>query len=258
MGVKGIVNRLLKYTGVLVLILALTAQPTAYANVNAQSSKKYEEKFNMSYIYFGQSDLYNSQVAKTKNSLNEISPNYFNISKDGDMELTPAVDAEFIDEMHSEGIKVVPFLSNHWDSEAGRNALENGTSLAEELADAVKEYNLDGINVDIEGLNENDRDSYTEFVKILRSKLPEGISLSVAVAANPRDFTIGWQGSYDYESLAKYADYLMIMAYDEHYGGAKPGPVASSSFVEDSIKYALERVPKEKIVLGIPFYGRYW
>jgi len=51
----------------------------------------------------------------------------------------------------------------------------------------------------------------------------------------------------------------MLMAYDEHYSGGEPGPVASANFVEKSILYALNNgVPKEKLVLGIPFYGRYW
>jgi hypothetical protein len=48
------------------------------------------------------------------------------------------------------------------------------------------------------------------------------------------------------------------MAYDEHYYGSVPGPVASSSFVEASIQYALKHVPANQIVLGLPIYGRYW
>ena len=50
----------------------------------------------------------------------------------------------------------------------------------------------------------------------------------------------------------------MLMAYDEHYEGGEVGPVAGIEFVEDSIKYALNYVSNNKIVLGVPFYGRYW
>lgn len=47
------------------------------------------------------------------------------------------------------------------------------------------------------------------------------------MAANPKGWTTGWHGSYDYKSLAEYADYLMIMAYDESWNGSSEGPVAS-------------------------------
>jgi spore germination protein YaaH/AraC-like DNA-binding protein len=216
-----------------------------------------EKKFNMSYIYFGNANAYISHVNDTRNSLNEISPNYFNLDMNGNLVLT-AIDINFINEMHSRDIKVVPFLSNHWDREKGRAALKNRAKLVTQIADAIEAYNLDGINVDIENMTQEDRNDYTDFVRMLNAQLPPGKIIAVAVAPNPYGVNKGWQGSYDYASLAKYSDYLMIMAYDEHYQGGSPGPVASLPFVEKSIKYALERVPKDKIVLGIPFYGRYW
>ncbi|HHW47300.1 MAG TPA: glycoside hydrolase [Clostridiaceae bacterium] len=215
-------------------------------------------KFNMSYIYFGDPSMYKYYVNRTNGSLDVVSPNYFDLYDNGTLKLTNSLSTDFINEMHKMGVKVVPFLSNHWDRNKGKKALENRAVLAQQIADAVKKYNLDGVNVDIENVTENERDIYTDFVRILRSKLPSNKEVSVAVAPNPYNATKGWQGSYDYASLAKYSDYLMIMAYDEHYQGGAPGPVASAGFVEASIKYALQRVPKEKIVLGIPFYGRYW
>ncbi len=78
------------------------------------------------------------------------------------------------------------------------------------------------------------------------------------MASNPSGATTGWAASYDYEALADYADYLMIMTYDEHYEGGSAGPVASLSFVENSIKYALKKTTADKIMLGLPFYGRLW
>lgn len=155
--------------------------------------------------------------------------------------------------MQNRGIKVVPFLSNHWDREKGIKALANRHSLSDQIVSSIVMYNLDGVNVDIENVTHLQREYYTDFVRLLREKMPEGKTLAVAVAPNPYGITTGWHGSYDYKSLAKYSDYLMIMAYDESYPGGPAGPVASYDFVEATIIKALTEVPKDKIVLGIPF-----
>ncbi|HHV98706.1 MAG TPA: glycoside hydrolase [Clostridiaceae bacterium] len=238
---------------ILILVTFIVILSPAVNGVDAQT-----KRFNMSYIYFGKPSTYSYYVDRTKGSLNEISPSYFNINSEGNLEIDLSFDTNFINEMHARGVKVVPFLSNHWDRSAGRNALSKREALAQQIATVINKYNLDGVNVDIENLTEADRENYTDFIRILRNKLGYKKSLSVAVAPNPYNISKGWQGSYDYAALAKYSDYLMIMAYDESYQGGPAGPVASASFVERSIEHAIERVPKNKIVLGIPFYGRLW
>jgi spore germination protein YaaH len=230
----------------------------AFSPYIAKTASSNTEKFNMSYIYFGDSSSYVYHVENTRNSLNEISPSYFDLNEDGTLLLTRAVDADFVKKMHDRNIKVVPFLSNHWDRSKGAAALENREELAEEIADAVKKYNFDGVNVDVENMTKEYRDSYSDFVRLLRKKLPSGKTIAVAVAPNPYWTDKSWQGSYDYSELSKYSDYLMVMCYDESYESGPAGPVASASFVEQSIIYALEHAPREKIVLGVPFYGRYW
>lgn len=237
---------------VLIIGILLIILPMVKEDVKASS------KFNMSFVYFGDKNNYTEYVDRTGNSLNVLSPSYFDINSDGTLKITEKFDLEFIKEMHKRNKKVVPFLSNHWDRTIGRAALENRDKLTDEIVQAINEYNLDGINVDIENLTESDKKDYIDLVKMLRDKLPSEKEVSISVAANPKGLTIGWHGSYDYSELSKYCDYLLIMAYDESYFGSLPGPVASISFVEESIKYALKRVPAEKIVLGIPYYGRYW
>jgi spore germination protein YaaH len=217
-----------------------------------------EYKFNMSYIFFSDTSDYTAMVDSAENSLNEVSPNYFALSNDGSLALTATVSADFVSDMHSRGITVVPFLTNDWSRSVGKAALNNREQLAQDIASAVSLYNLDGVNIDIENVTSDEREAYVDFVRLLRGLLPEGKTLVVSVAANPWGWTTGWQGSYDYAALSEYCDYLMIMAYDEHYYGGTAGPVSSITYVEDSIKYAVSLVPKEKIVLGLPFYGRIW
>ena len=98
--------------------------------------------------------------------------------------------------------------------------------MSDEIAAAIEKYNLDGVNVDIENLTEQDRGKVCSFIRQLRWKIPPEKTVAVSVAANP-GLTSGWYGSYDYEELAKYSDYLMVMAYDEHYAGGRQGMIAS-------------------------------
>lgn len=215
------------------------------------------EKMNMSYLYFGDTDQFIQKVEATNQSVDTVSPSYLDLFPDGTLD--EKVDPVFVETMHEMNVKVVPFLSNHWDREKGRAALENREALAEIIIQTINQYQLDGIHLDLENLTEEDRDQLTDFVRILREGLPKDKEVSIAVAANPGGWNKGWQGSYDYAKLAEYSDYLMLMTYDESYYGSNPGPVASLTFVEKSIQNALEQgVPNDKLVLGIPFYGRYW
>ena len=214
-------------------------------------------RYAMSYIYFGSHSQQLEYISLAQDTLAVVSPSYFDIGTDGILSIN-YISKSYIDSVHEKGIRVVPFLSNHWDREGGIKALDNLDALSSQLAAAVEQYNLDGINVDIENVTHNERDKYSEFVRQLRHKIPEHKEVSVAVAANPNGWTQGWHGSYDYRALGEAADHLFIMSYDEHYQGGEPGPVASIQFVEQSIQYALKHTKPEKIVLGIPFFGRIW
>lgn len=214
-------------------------------------------KYSMTYLSYGSYDKQLEYVALSNNSFSVISPSYFNIGTDGSLAVEE-ISASYVDAMHQKNVKIVPFLSNHWDRTAGNLAMKNVDKLAEQVAQAVEKYNLDGVNVDIENVTHQYREQYTELVRLLRRKIPKEKEVSVAVAANPNGWNLGWHGSYDYKALGEIADHLFLMAYDEHYNGGEAGPVASISFVERSIQYALQYVPKEKIVLGVPFFGRIW
>ena len=240
---------------VMLVCLLTTGIITAFPQDIAASG---DEKFNMSYLYFGASGQYTGIVDKTGNSLDAIATSYFDLNGDGSLLLTPALDVDFIKEMHGKGMQVTPFLSNHWDREKGIKALAGREALSTQIAKAVSDYDLDGVDVDIENLTPSEKADYVDFMRLLRQKLPSDKSVSIAVAPNPWNLTTGWNASYDYAGLAQYADYLMIMTYDEHYQGGPEGPVAGADFVENTIKAAVAKVPPEKLVLGIAFYGRYW
>ena len=245
------VNKCNKFTKIKVVIISFYFTIICVGFTSSVNAERYI----MTYLYGN--DDYIAMIKDRGNNFNEVSPSYFDINDDGSVKQN-YIAQEFIREMHSKNIKVVPFFSNHWNRESGRKALKNYEKTASVLAKLIKENGLDGVNIDVENLTESDRQNYINLTKSLREKMPEDKILVISVAANPYGSDYGWQGSYDYKELAKYADYLMIMAYDEHYEGGENGPVASIDFIENSIKYALGKVSKDKIVLGIPLYGRYW
>lgn len=241
-----------KVRKILVGIILLIFMISAFSNVFA------EEKVNMTYLYKGTMNDYKTYINATKDSINVILPNLFNINSDGSLQLTGVINKQFVKDMHNKGIKVIPYISNHWNRELGRKALSNYITYANEVVKIINEYDLDGVNIDIENLTVDDKTDLVVFTQYLRSILPEGKELSMAVAANPNDLKTDWVGSYDYTELDKYLDTFIIMAYDQSYYGSPAGPVASLPFVENSIKTMLKYVDSDKIILGVPFYGRYW
>jgi len=214
-----------------------------------------DKRVSLGFLY-GWTDV--NLVDRTNGAINQVSPTCLDLNNKGELVVTSNLTHTFVDSMHERGIKVTPFLSNHWARNKAVKALENPEILANQIVYTVNEYDLDGVNVDLENLTEEHRDALSNFVIILREKLPDDKLLTVSVAANPHGHDTGWQGSYDYKVLGENSDYLLIMAYDEHSQGGAPGPIASTVFAEGAIQYALEYVSKDKIVLGIPLFGRYW
>ncbi|MBE3551778.1 MAG: S-layer homology domain-containing protein [Kyrpidia tusciae] len=185
-----------------------------------------------------------------------VSPDFFQIQPDGS--LANYVDDGLVQAAHDRGLEVVPFIGNDWNREAGRRALENGPALAAQIAGIVSGRNLDGVIVDLENLTVADRGALTAFVQALRNDLPPSKQLAAAVPAIQGPVQSGWVAAYDNQALAALCDYITVMTYDERVQGDPPGPVAGDPWVEQSIRYMLTQIPREKFLLGVPLYGRRW
>ncbi|WP_164985005.1 S-layer homology domain-containing protein [Ammoniphilus sp. CFH 90114] len=236
------------FASLFIIIFSLTS-----TTLSAQSPNHH----NLIYLYGATSNTYKKQLEQTNGQVGTLIPNYFNLTKDG--QLVVNVDTDFVAYAKKKGYRITPFISNHWDQQVGIQAMANRVKLADDLAAAVLKNDLDGINIDIENLTYAERDLQTEFLKRLTDKLkPHGKTVSIAVAPARFDTTKGWVGSYDFEAIGKIVDVVFIMGYDQSYPNGPEGPVAGLPWVEESVKYFIKKMPKEKIVLGVPFYGRYW
>ena len=124
-----------------------------------------------------------------------------------------------------------------------------------QLTAAAIQYGLDGINVDFEMITPDCGRAFIQFIRELSIMCRiNGIILSV-------DNYVPTASSEHYfrEEQGVFADYVIIMGYDEHYAGSEEaGSVASYGFVEEGIKKTLEEVPAEKVINAVPFYTRFW
>lgn len=203
---------------------------------------------------------YNSIIANS-GTINEIATATYSVDGLGNLVGTAPLDQ--INYANNNGIRTKLMVSNNFDANIAKQLLENAANrqtLKTNILNLLKTYNYKGVDIDIENIPAANRTHFTTFMSEIYSTLkPLGYAVSVAVQPKTYDSpNAAWNYAYDYKSLAAYSDYLMIMAYDEHYPGGKAGSIASIDWVTSIIDYTLTVVPKEKIVLGLAAYGYDW
>ncbi|WP_238933640.1 S-layer homology domain-containing protein [Brevibacillus choshinensis] len=193
-----------------------------------------------------------------KSGINTLSPRWYFLQKNGS--ISDYTDASLVHWAQKNGKEVWALFGNQFDPTTTHAVLSDKskrTAVVQKLVSFVDKYQLDGINVDFEGFNPDDRDNFTAFIKELGTALhAKGAVLSVDV---PPDTGTDWSEPFDYEKLALHADYVVLMAYEEHWvGSPKAGSVASLPWFENVIKGVLDDVPAQKLIAGIPLYTRDW
>ena len=170
-------------------------------------------------------------------------------------------DREYVRLAHSNGYEVWGLIA---DFNADRNyAVYTNEELAnKEITDIVKyalEYDLDGINMDFEGFGSRCKDTYNEYVKKLSEELRKH-NIIVSIDVTRESESDAWGKCYDRKEISKHVDYVCYMAYDENGRlDVIPGSTGSLPWVEEGIVELLHMgIPKEKIILGVPFYSRDW
>jgi hypothetical protein len=111
-----------------------------------------------------------------------------------------------------------------------------------------------GLQIDFESVPTRDGDAFRSFLAELRAGIGEKM-LTVAFKARVRTLP---NDPYDYKKVKPLVDRVLIMAYDEHWGTSAPGPVASMEWCRRVAEYALSVIGPEKLIMGLPFYGRAW
>lgn len=190
--------------------------------------------------------------------INVIAPTWFMLT-DNQGNYQSLASKEYVDKAHEKGLQVWATADNFNKGDNVNSEIlfastqARGDLIAGLIAD-VKAYGIDGINLDIEGIRPAAGPHYVQFIRELSvSCRKEGIVLSVDTYV-PSAYT----AFYNRAEQGQVADYVIIMAYDEHTSGGEAGSVSSLSYVRDGIKNTLKEVPKEKLICGLPFYTRLW
>jgi spore germination protein YaaH/putative cell wall-binding protein len=160
----------------------------------------------------------------------------------------------------SKGAQVVPMVMS--SGSTADSVLQNATKRSTFVNSSLKliaETNADGILVDMEALSESSEEGLTALMQDLYTRLhPQGKLVMVSVMSKTSETAQPWYDEYDYSDLAQYVDYVQIMSYDKHYSTSAPGPIAPLDWVREVIAYAVTEIPSEKILMGVPYYGRAW
>jgi spore germination protein YaaH len=196
-------------------------------------------------------------------ALTVTSPRWWSL--DGDGFLVSETDPEFVAAAHELGIEVWPYLVNGFERARTRRLLgdpRNRRSVAAQLSGEAQLAGVDGINVDFEAFSFVDRDNFTAFIEELSTFVDAwGGVVSVDITARTRSFSTlsESRGSlYDRRALAEAADYIALMAYDEHTRVNPAGPTASEDWAEEAVYWLLRHVDPHQVLLGVPFYSRIW
>lgn len=210
----------------------------------------------------GGNDTLGAMVAEGK-GMNVIAPTWFSLN-DNEGNFRSFATTQYVQQAHGYGLQVWGVWDNfNYKNETGSDidsyAVLSATSkrqlLVQGMINTALSLDLDGINIDFEGLTEEVGIHYIQFLRELSVECRKNslvLSIDNYVPFHFNEY-------YRLDIQGEIADYVIIMGYDEHWHGSKdPGSVASINYVSNGLTKTLEQVPAEKVVNALPFYTILW
>lgn len=201
-----------------------------------------------------------------------LAPQCFSV--DGEGQVQGAIPPRVRETAKAGRLPIMPLLFNQGFDRTTVSALLHSEAAQESAVRAMANLaNRDddvGFQIDLENIAPADYRLLTLFVKRAAARLhQDGRLLSVAVTpqfweprppmhSRVKTAPAEWSGAYDYRALGRYADLITLMTYDNSSRTGPPGPIAGYAWVRMAVHYAVQRVPRTKLLLGLPLYGREW
>ncbi len=222
-------------------------------------------------MYYVNTDEGRASLFAHLRQIDVLSPGWYDANADGS--ITGYARRDVIDAAHAGGVAIIPLVVNKdVDPDVAHAILADPArraTLAANLVNEAKTYGYAGFQLDFEQIPWTDRDLLTALTQDCASAFhAAGLNLSIAVI--PRlpgdagasgtllDYFRQWSGAYDFPALAKAADFLSFMTYDEHNGVTPPGAVSGTPWMRQALEFSLQGVPPEKATLGLPTYYHDW
>ena len=198
-----------------------------------------------------------AEMTAEMTGVNVISPTWFSVT-DETGTISSLASADYVKLAHEAGREVWGLIDNF------NEAFDETTDLAyasvrsriiEQLLAEAASCGMDGINVDFENLKEAGIPHYLQFLRELTSAAhAQNLVVSVDTPV-PQAYTMYYQRG----EQARFVDYMIVMAYDEHFAGSEEaGSVSSLPFVQQAVEEMTRMMPADQVICGIPFYTRVW
>ena len=193
--------------------------------------------------------------------VNVISPTWYSLY-DNEGILDGIASPEYVEQAHAMGLEVWALIDdfthradNGVDPQQVLSYTSKRTAIIDMLMIEADRCGFDGINVDFEKITDEGGEDYIQFIRELSVACRQkGLVLSVDNYV-PRNFN----AHYEWKEQGVMADYVIIMGYDEHWGGSEvAGSVASLGYVTEGIEKMVQEVPAEKVINAVPLYTRIW
>ena len=221
-----------------------------------------EDKINM---VFHQTDnqASNNMLAQSLegvSGVNVIAPTWFYLeSPEGDM--SSVASDTYVATAHSRGLSVWTVandfdgaVNSSKDTFSALSTYAGRSKIIDTIVSETVRVGADGINIDFEKVDADCAPYFQEFIRELSvSCRTQGLVLSIDAYVPTYTKYLGRA------ELARTADYIVCMCYDEHTSGSETaGSVSSLPFVQKGIRDTLKEVPPEQTVIALPFFTRLW
>jgi spore germination protein YaaH len=218
-----------------------------------------------------------SDARRNIDQLDEIHPFAFSVESDGDLKdlakLSKSAWKRLFSTARKEDVRIVPTVM--WSDGAAIHAVlsdsESREDHIDEIVKMVKKGKYDGVDIDYEAKLAETKDYFSTFLEELKDELGDDLMLTCAIEARTppdslyRTIPANIQYANDYARIGAACDRVQIMGYDQgradyKLNDAKSGmpysPNADVDWVRKVVQLTLQTIPADKLVLGVPTYGR--